>query len=161
MSARFELEGVYTPVITPFDAAGGIDLDALAGLVDRLAGAGVHGLVSGGSTGENDAETVDERLWIARFIVDRAAGRLPVFVGVGAMWTPDSIALARGAREIGADGVLLATPPYSMPTERENALNALAIDRAADLPAILYNYPARMGVGRGPSSWTASVDQRT
>ena len=36
-----------------------------------------------------------------------------------------------------------------MPTERENALNALAIDRAADLPIILYNYPGRMGVAMG------------
>ena len=36
-----------------------------------------------------------------------------------------------------------------MPTERENALNALAIDKAADLPIILYNYPGRMSVEMG------------
>jgi 4-hydroxy-tetrahydrodipicolinate synthase len=65
------------------------------------------------------------------------------------MRTPDSIALATGAREMGADGILLGTPPYSVPTERENALNALAIDRAADLPIILYNYPGRMSVEMG------------
>ena len=65
------------------------------------------------------------------------------------MRTPDSIALAKGARDMGADAILLATPPYSVPTETENALNALAIDRAADLPIILYNYPGRMGVQMG------------
>lgn len=149
MSVRFRLEGIYTPVITPFHGDGSIDFDALAELIERLVGAGVHGLISGGSTGENYAETIEERLEIARFVVARAKGRLPVFVGTGAMRTPESIALAQGAREMGATGLLLGTPPYSVPTERENALNALAIDRAADLPIILYNYPGRMGVEMG------------
>ena len=69
MSVRFKLEGIYAPVITPFHADGQVDFDALAELVDRLVGAGVHGLISGGSTGENYAETVEERLTISRFIV--------------------------------------------------------------------------------------------
>lgn len=149
MSVRFKLEGIYTPVITPFHSEGDIDFEALAELVERLVGAGVHGLISGGSTGENYAETIEERLAIARFIVDRVKGRIPVVVGTGAMRTPDSLALATGAREMGADAILLGTPPYSVPTERENALNALAIDRAADLPIILYNYPGRMSVEMG------------
>lgn len=149
MNVRFKLEGIYTPVITPFHSDWEVDFDSLADLVDRLVAAGVHGLVSGGSTGENYAETIDERLTIARFIVDRVKGRIPVVVGTGAMRTPESLALAKGAREMGANAILLATPPYSVPTEHENALNALAIDRAADLPIILYNYPGRMGVSMG------------
>jgi len=149
MTARFKLEGIYTPVITPFDDAGEIDFDSLADLVEHLVGAGVHGLISGGSTGENYAETVEERVRIARFITERVKGRIPVFVGTGALRTPDSIALAEGAKDMGATGILLGTPPYSVPTERENALNALAIDRAAGLPIILYNYPGRMGVEMG------------
>ncbi|WP_373995225.1 dihydrodipicolinate synthase family protein [Paracoccus versutus] len=149
MTPRMVLEGIYTPVITPFQGDGSIDFDALGDLVERLVAAGVHGLISGGSTGENYAETVDERLELARFITERADGRLPVIVGTGAMRTPDSIALAQGAREMGADAILLGTPPYSVPTEAENAANALAIDRAAGLPVILYNYPGRMGVSMG------------
>lgn len=149
MPPRMRLEGIYTPVITPFSADGEIDYTALAELIERLIGAGVHGLISGGSTGENYAETIDERLAIARFVTDRAKGQLPVIVGTGAMRTPDSIALAIGAREMGADAILLGSPPYAVPTERENALNALAIDRAADLPIVLYNYPGRMCVEMG------------
>lgn len=149
MAVRFKLEGIYTPVITPFFDDGSIDFDSLAELVERLVTAGVHGLISGGSTGENYAETVEERLQIARFIVGRVRGRIPVFIGTGAMRTPDSLALGAGAKEMGADGILLGTPPYSVPTERENALNALAIDRVTDLPIILYNYPGRMSVEMG------------
>ena len=137
MPPRFVLEGIYTPLITPFHDDGSPDWNALADLINHLIVTGVHGLISGGSTGENYAQTVEERLEIARFIVDQAKGRLPVIVGTGAMRTPDSITLAQGAREMGADALLLGTPPYSVPTERENALNALAIDRAADLPVIL------------------------
>ena len=149
MSVCFRLEGIYTPVITPFHRDGAIDFDGLADLVERLVSAGVHGLISGGSTGENYAETVEERLDIARFVVDRVNARIPVVVGTGAMRTPDSIALATGARAMKADAILLGTPPYAVPTERENAENALAIDRAAGLPIILYNYPGRMGVEMG------------
>lgn len=149
MPVRFKLEGIYTPLVTPFHGDGSPSLDALAELIERLIAAGVHGLISGGSTGEAYAETVDERLALARFTVERARGRVPVLVGSGAMRTPDSIAIAAGAREMGADALLLGTPPYSVPTEQENALNALAIDRAAGLPIVLYNYPARMGVEMG------------
>lgn len=149
MTDFLKLEGIYTPLITPFHTDGSFDLDALAELVERLIAAGVHGLISGGSTGENYAETVEERLELARFITERTAGWLPVIVGTGAMRTPDSIALAQGAREMSAAGLLLGTPPYSVPTEAENAANALAIDAAADLPIILYNYPGRMGVSMG------------
>ncbi|HPQ96523.1 MAG: dihydrodipicolinate synthase family protein [Thiothrix sp.] len=149
MSTRLVLEGIYTPVITPFHADGSFDFDGLAAVVEHLIDRGVHGLISGGSTAENYAQTVAERLEAARFIKEVAKARLPVIVGTGSMMTPDSIALARGAREMGADAILLGTPPYSVPTERENALNALAIDKAADLPVILYNYPGRMGVNMG------------
>jgi 4-hydroxy-tetrahydrodipicolinate synthase len=70
-------------------------------------------------------------------------------MGTGAMLTADSIALATAARDMGCDAILLASPPYAVPTERENTLNALAIDRAADLPIMLYNYPGRTGVMMG------------
>ena len=149
MTPRMVLEGIYTPLITPFHPDGTVDHDALAAVVEHLIAAGVHGLISGGSTGENYAQTVEERLEIARFVTRQTAGRLPVIIGTGAMRTPDSIALAVGARDMGADAILLGTPPYSVPTERENALNALAIDRAADMPIILYNYPGRMSVEMG------------
>lgn len=144
-----KLNGIYTPLITPCDATGAINYPVLAQLIDNLVEAGVHGLISGGSTGENYAQTVEERLSLARFTQEQLNGRVPLIVGTGTLRTPDSIALAVGAREMGASGILLATPPYSVPTERENALNALAIDRAANLPVVLYNYPGRMGVSMG------------
>ena len=142
-------EGIYTPIVTPFKDDFDVNWHALEDIVDFLISSGVHGLIAGGSTGENYAQAVDERLEIARFILERIQGRVPLIVGTGAMLTDESVALASGARELGADGILLASPPYAVPTDRENALNALTIDRAANLPIMLYNYPGRTGTMMG------------
>jgi len=149
MTPVFQFNGIWTPVVTPLNADGTIRWDGLADVIETLVAAGVHGLISGGSTGENYAQTVDERIAVARFTHDQLKGRLPLVVGTGAMLTSDSIALAEAARDMHADGILLASPPYAVPTDRENALNALAIDRAADLPVMLYNYPGRTGTMMG------------
>lgn len=149
MNPIFRFEGIWTPIVTPIREDGTVRWDALAEVIEFLVGAGVHGLITGGSTGENYAQTVPERMEIARFTHKQLKGRLPLVVGTGAMLTDDSIALARMAREIGADAILLASPPYAVPTDQENALNALAIDRAADLPVMLYNYPGRTGTMMG------------
>ena len=149
MTPIFRFEGIYTPVVTPYAEGGEVAWDVLADIVEYLVTAGVHGLISGGSTGENYAQTVSERDEIARFTHDRIKGRVPMVVGTGAMLTTDSIALAEAARDMKADAILLASPPYAVPTDRENALNALAIDKAAGLPIMLYNYPHRTGTMMG------------
>lgn len=149
MTPIFKFEGIYTPLVTPFRSDGTVNWDALAEVIEFLIANRVNGLISGGSTGENYAQTVAERLEIARFSHDRVKGRVPFVVGTGAMLTDDSIALASGARDMGADAILLTSPPYAVPTDRENALNALAIDKAADLPVMLYNYPHRTGTMMG------------
>lgn len=149
MNPAFKFEGIYTPLVTPFNDDFSVDKDALAEVIEMLIASGVHGLISGGSTGENYAQTVAERVEIAQFTHERIAGRVPLVVGTGAMLTADSLALASGARALGADAILLASPPYAVPTERENALNALAIEKAANLPVMLYNYPGRTGTMMG------------
>lgn len=74
---------------------------------------------------------------------------MPLIVGTGATRTEDSVEYAKAAKEIGADAILVSTPPYALPTEKENAIHALTVDRAANLPIMLYNYPGRMGVAMG------------
>ncbi|MEM9639579.1 MAG: dihydrodipicolinate synthase family protein, partial [Pseudomonadota bacterium] len=89
---------------------------------------------------------MDERVDMMHRCKALIAGRVPMIVGTGAIRTEDSVAYAEAAKEAGADAILIATPPYAYPTGREIALHALAVDRAANLPAMLYNYPGRMSV---------------
>lgn len=142
-------DGIYTPVITPHHDDGSIDRDAFARMIEYLIDAGVHGLINGGSTGEYYAQSMDERIEMATFAREVIGDRVPLIVGTVAIRLEDSITMAETAAKIGAAGILVGSPPYSVPTERENALNALAIDRAADLPIMLYNYPGRMGIDMG------------
>lgn len=144
-----KFDGIYTPVITPYREDGIIDHDAFVAMIEYLIASGVHGIINGGSTGEYYAQSMDERIEMAKLAKDVIAGRVPLIVGTVAIRLADSITMAETAARIGADAILVGSPPYSVPTERENALNALAIDRAADLPIMLYNYPGRMGINMG------------
>ena len=142
-------EGIYTPIVTPYHEDFSIDRDRFVDVVEYLIGAGVHGLIVAGTTGEYYAQTTEERIDLMKFAKERIKGRVPLIVGTGAIRTEDSIVFAEAAREISADALLVTTPPYACPTEREIALHGLAIDRAANLPAMLYNYPGRMSVNMG------------
>jgi len=141
-----QFEGIYTPLVTPYHADFTLNEAALARTVDLLVGAGVAGIVVAGSTGEYYAQTTQERLDMMTRAHDLIAGRVPMIVGTGAIRTEDSVMFAQAAKAAGADALLVATPPYAYPTGREIALHALAIDRAANLPVMLYNYPGRMSV---------------
>lgn len=144
-----KFEGIYTPVITPHRDDGSIDRDAFTKAIEYLVASGVHGIINGGSTGEYYAQSMDERLELAKLAKDVIGDRASLIIGTGAIRLSDSIMVAETAAKIGASAILVGSPPYSVPTEHENALNALAIDRAADLPIMLYNYPGRMGINMG------------
>ena len=144
-----KFEGIYTPVITPHTEDGEIDQDGFVAALEFLIKSGVHGIINGGSTGEYYAQTMQERIELASLAKDVIGDRVSLIIGTGAIRLPDSQLMAEHAAKIGADAILVGSPPYSVPTERENALNALAIDRAANLPIMLYNYPGRMGINMG------------
>lgn len=144
-----KFEGIYTPAVTPFASDGSVEHTEFAQVLETLIAAGIHGIVVGGSTGEYYAQTAEERRALAAFAKQIIKGRAALIISTAAIRTEDSIAYAKHAREIGADALLVASPPYALPTERENALHALSIDRAANLPIMLYNYPGRVGVSMG------------
>lgn len=141
-----KFEGIYTPLVTPFTDTFDIREDRFEQIINLLIETGVNGLIVAGTTGEYYAQTVEERVRLMQLAKEIIADRVPLIVGTGAIRTEDSIVYAKAAKETGADALLVATPPYAYPTAREIALHALAIDRAVNLPVMLYNYPGRMCV---------------
>ncbi|TBU77879.1 dihydrodipicolinate synthase family protein [Pseudomonas daroniae] len=150
-----KFEGIYTPAITPLTADGQIDSSAFAEVLEYLIESKVHGIIIGGSTGEYYAHTAQERFDLAAKAKDVINGRLPLIVGTGAIRTEDSVAFAKAAREIKADALLVGTPPYALPTQQEIVTHVNAVDNAAGLPIMLYNYPGRMGVAMGDEVFSA------
>ena len=114
--------GVLPALITPFtDDGDAIDADALAAIVERLIGAGVGGLVPGGSTGEFTTLTNAERRQLVEVTVEAAAGRVPVVAGTGALSTRETVELSVHAEQAGAAAVMIVPPFY----------DALSVARAA------------------------------
>lgn len=150
-----KFEGIYTPAITPLTATGQIDSAAFADVLEYLIESKVHGVIIGGSTGEYYAHTSQERIDLAAHAKEVIGNRVALIVGTGAIRTEDSVEFAKAARAIKADAILVGSPPYALPTEQENAIHALAVDQAAGLPIMLYNYPGRMSVSMGDEYFKA------
>jgi 4-hydroxy-tetrahydrodipicolinate synthase len=145
-----KLHGVFPAMATPMTTAEEIDYGTLEKLTDYLIGAGVHGLIPLGSTGEYYALTPQERHDVLETVMRAAAGRVPVVAGANAGSTRDVIAYCREAETLGAAGVLLAPPYYSLPRPDEVFEHFRAVDAAIGIPIMLYNYPGRAGVDMLP-----------
>jgi len=155
-----KFQGIYTPIITSFNSDGSINYEGWKDVIDNQIDNGVHGLIVGGSTGEFYTMSKTERLEQFAFANDYIAGRVPWIAGVNDMLATEAYAYAASAKEAGANAMLVAAPPYSLPDESELAAHVIRIDEAADLPIILYNYPGRTGVEMGTSFMDQVADRK-
>jgi 4-hydroxy-tetrahydrodipicolinate synthase len=142
-----EFHGVLPALITPFtDDGAAIDEDALAAIVDRLVGAGVAGLVPGGSTGEFTTLSGAERRRLVELAVEAAAGRVPVVAGTGALSTRETVELSVYAEAAGAAAVMIVPPFYEALSWRELLAHYTAVADAIEIPIMYYNLPSASGV---------------
>src|SRR5215204_4438618 len=133
--------GVFPYLVSPIDEAGRVKRDVLAALVERLIGAGVHGLTPLGSTGEFAYLTRDQRLEIVDTVVRAARGRIPVVAGVAATTTRDAVDLAREVVRLGADGVLAIMEAYFPIADAGVEAYCRAVAEAVSCPVVLYTNP--------------------
>jgi 4-hydroxy-tetrahydrodipicolinate synthase len=139
--------GVLPALITPFTEDGrAIDTGALAAIVDRLIGAGVAGLVPGGSTGEFTTLSHAERREVVETTVAAAAGRVPVVAGTGALSTRETVELSVHAEQAGAGAVMIVPPFYEALSWRELLAHYNAVADAIEIPIMYYNLPSASGV---------------
>lgn len=107
-----KLYGVITAMTTPFTADNKVDVAALEAQTEYLIQKGVQCLYPCGTTGEMYLMSAEERELVAETVIKKAAGRVTVFIHVGAMDQDETIRLAQHAQKIGADGVGVVTPSY-------------------------------------------------
>jgi 4-hydroxy-tetrahydrodipicolinate synthase len=143
--------GTYTVLVTPFTADGAeVDHAALERLVRFQIAEGVDGLIPLGSTGEFLSVSRDERTAITQTVIRVAAGRVPVLIGTGVEDTREALALSREAEALGADGVMVIPPFYSVPTEDELFMHYRKIADGIGIPVMVYNNPATANVDLTP-----------
>ena len=152
MVRPLRLSGCITALATPFDESGATDSFAWQRLVRAQLAANVDGLVVAGSTGEATMLSGAEFSALIGTAVDAVAGRIPLLAGAGLSATAATIEQCRRARDAGADGLLVVTPPYVRPTQEGLRRHFEAVAEALDAPIVLYNVPLRTGVDLLPET---------
>lgn len=140
--ARTKLEGIYIPVVTPFNKDESINFSAIKEITKFLAENGVTGIIPSGSTGEMIAMTKDEQMAVNKAYIE--AGHeygIKVVASTGAYRTKDVIEMSKAAESDGADGIMAVTPWYMGPNEQELFDHYKAVHNAMDIPVMLYHNP--------------------
>ncbi|MDO5416861.1 MAG: dihydrodipicolinate synthase family protein [Lachnospiraceae bacterium] len=140
------IKGVVVPILTPIDADERIDEAKMREQVDFVIEGGVTGILAFGSNGEFYVIEEDEMERGLKIMVDQAAGRVPVYFGIGAISTRKACRLAKMAVANGAASVSILQPMFLKPTKEELFLHFKTIaDSVPETPVLLYNNPGRVG----------------
>ncbi|PNV60218.1 dihydrodipicolinate synthase family protein [Clostridium sp. chh4-2] len=139
------IKGVVVPILTPIDENEMIDEVKLREQVDYVIEGGVLGILAFGSNGEFYVIEDDEMERGLKIMVDQAAGRVPVYFGIGAISTKKCCRLAKMAVANGAAGISVLQPMFLKPTEKELYEHFKTIAEAVpETPMLLYNNPGRV-----------------
>jgi 4-hydroxy-tetrahydrodipicolinate synthase len=147
-----QLGSLMTAMVTPFDAAGAVDLREAARVARWLVENGNDGIVVTGTTGESPALDDEEKLALYAAVKEAVGDRATVVAGTGGNNTHDSVELSKRAADAGADAILAVVPYYNKPTQDGMLLHFGAIAEATPLPVIVYNIPGRTGTNMLPAT---------
>ena len=149
---RKTVKGLVIPIPAVFDGKGEPDLPMIEKLTDWYLDSGVHGFFILGSQGQGPACRIDQRKAVAETVVRRVNKRVPCIVQIGAVEPYTSIELGLHAKQIGADAVGVVGPYYySDRNEWELIEHYKVVDKAVDMPMLLYNNPEYSGYPISPA----------
>lgn len=137
------LGAILTAMVTPFGGDGRVDEDAAVRLMNHLADHGSDGLVICGTTGEVSTLSDSEQLALIELAVREMRGRCTIVAGVGSNDTRHAVHLTERATELRPDALLSVNPYYNKPSRRGIVRHYEEVNRATDLPILLYNIPQR------------------
>ena len=150
---------VVTAMVTPFDAAGAVDLPLAGRLARHLVEQGSDGLVVCGTTGESPTLSWKEQLQMLQAVREAVGSDAQVLAGTGSNCTAEAVEATREAAAAGADGALVVVPYYNKPPQDGLAAHFRAIaESAPELPLMLYNIPGRTGCSMAPETVAQLMD---
>jgi len=140
-----KFKGIFTALLTPFDGQDKINEKELAKLVEFNIKMGVAGFYVGGSTAEAFLLSTDERKQIMD-VVKSVAGDKTLIAHIGSVSENEATELAKYASKLGYDAVSSVAPFYYKFTFDEIKAYYERVQKAAELPMLVYNFPAFSGV---------------
>jgi 4-hydroxy-tetrahydrodipicolinate synthase len=146
MTSDLDLRGVWVPLITPFDAQGAVDVDAIERLCHEFSAAGVSGIVALGTTGEASSLEADEKQAVIDAVVRACTtAGTRVIVGTGSNNTNATIRATAALAGTPVVGALVVVPYYVRPSIEGIVAHFRAVAAESPVPVIVYNVPARTG----------------
>ena len=146
--------GAGVAIVTPMQANGDVDYEALHRLIDFQVENGTDAIVIVGTTGEASTLSHEEHIDVIHAAVEYTDQRIPVIAGTGSNSTETAIYLSKEAEKAGADGVLLVSPYYNKATQNGLYQHFAQTAAAIHIPVILYNIQGRTGVNIAPKTIT-------
>ena len=142
------IKGVIPPILPPIAADESIDEAKMRRQVNHVIAGGVHGILAFGSNGEFYMFDEKETERGLKIMIDEAKGRVPVYLGIGAIKTSQCVRLAKMGRDAGANCISVLQPMFLKPTEKELHAHFETVANAVpELPMLLYNNPGRTAYG--------------
>jgi len=141
---KLRIEGSFVASITPFNEDGSIDFGAFRTLIDFQNMHGTVAMLFMGSTGEPSLLGPEEKKRIVVETTKLKPARMHFFYGCTGNTTEQVIDSVRFAKASGADGAIIAAPPYICAAEDDIERFYLEVADATDLPLGVYNNPPRI-----------------
>lgn len=135
-----EIQGIISPLITPFTEDGDLDESLVEQEVRFLIQSGVDGISPGGSTGEGAAVTDEELVRMVK-IIRTVSKDIPIVAGVIRNSTRAAVGACLAVKEAGADALMVTPVSYNVlvPDDEGNYSFYEAISNEAGLPVVIYN----------------------
>ncbi len=140
-----KISGLWLPLITPFKD-GAVDFQSYERLIEHYIGKGADGLFPLGTTGESPALDEAEVDALVERTVAVAAGRVPVFVGVGGNATHKVEKTMRRLERFAFKGIVSVCPYYNRPSQDGLIAHFRRLAAATDRDIAIYNIPYRTAV---------------
>ncbi|MGP3959910.1 4-hydroxy-tetrahydrodipicolinate synthase family protein [Nonomuraea sp. 3N208] len=139
------LRGIHVPLVTPFNAAGEVAVDAIEKLAHQALDDGAAGLVALGTTGEVAALDPEEQARVIEVCV-QVCGQRQALLTVGVTGNDvRSTARALAGLPEGVGAALVTVPYFLRPGERGVVAYFEALAEASPVPLVIYHIPYRTG----------------
>ena len=144
-----KLQGIFPPITTPFDHAGGLYATKVQHNVEKWNKTNLAGYVVCGSTGEDVFLMAEEKFTLWELVAKHAAPEKLLIAGTGCESVRETVCMTNRAAEMGYKAALIRTPHYfknQMTRQDTQMLHFRAVADQTKIPVILYNWPQMTGV---------------
>ena len=144
---------ILTPLVTPFKEDQSVDYEAAVSIAEKLIEDNMaDSIILTGTTGEFFTMSFEERVKLFKVIKDAVGDKIPLMAGVGCASTIETVALAKKAEEIGFEIMMVVSPYYTKPTQKELYNHFKKVAESVNIQMMLYNIPIFTGVNINPET---------